>query len=218
MFKATRLRRRSSLASNYVRPVAGMFKRQDQGADIQGKPGDNVVAMGLARIDAVKDDPGGFGKAIYYTLLDGPLRGQQIYVGHTQPLVGPGRIVQAGQPVSTLLQHGLGNAADLSGWVEIGFAKNGVPQPGSSGRFKALLDKSSATPIAPPPAPVSSQPDLSAYDTTAVTPSAPVQPEDTQPLLEGGIQSEPASLWQRVVQGSTSPDPMTLQYANLAGG
>ena len=69
----------------YVQPVNGQVKRLDQGIDYQGNPGDPVVAIGLARVDYVKDDPGGFGKVVYYTLLDGPARGKQIYVGHAAP-------------------------------------------------------------------------------------------------------------------------------------
>src|SRR5690348_4153711 len=120
------------MPSYYVNPVplGTTTMRQDKGQDYKGPVGGHVVAMGNAVVDAVKDDPSGFGKAVYYTLLDGPAKGQQIYVGHTQPLVQPGQQLQAGDPVSTLVKAGTipGSNASQDGWTEIGLAKNGAPQ------------------------------------------------------------------------------------------
>lgn len=114
-------------AGGYVDPVAGAtFERVDQGVDLKGKPGQPVLAIGDAQVDAVKADPGGFGTAIYYTLLNGAHAGQQIYVGHAQPTVKPGDQVAAGAPVARLLAKPLGNATE-PGWTEIGFAAGGVP-------------------------------------------------------------------------------------------
>lgn len=126
-------------AGGYVNPVAGAkFQRVDQGVDLQGTPGQPVVAIGDARIDAVKSDPGGFGTAIYYTLLNGVKAGQQIYVGHAQATVTAGEQVAAGAPVARLLASPLGNATQ-PGWTEIGFASGGAPANNGS-VFKAFLD------------------------------------------------------------------------------
>lgn len=114
----------------YVMPVPGAaVNHLDQGIDYQGTPGQYVRAIGNARVDAVKADPGGFGTAVYYTLTSGPDAGKQIYVGHAAADVKPGQTVAAGAPVATLLQHPLGNATQ-PGWTEIGFANNGAPASG----------------------------------------------------------------------------------------
>lgn len=209
----------------YVRPVQGKVVRADQGLDIQGKPGDPVVAIGLARVDAVKDDPGGFGKAVYYTLLDGPQRGRQIYVGHAQPTVTAGQMVQAGDSVATLLEHGLGNAANLSGWAEVGFAKDGAPDPSAPGTKFAGFYKSLGAAVpqqAPAPA---TQPQAApqtvdtSQDTTSLVPGGPPDPTVTQPQVlppgYGGVQDVSAALWRQVTsQPGVSQD--TLAYAQNA--
>ncbi len=213
----------------YVHPVDAKQMRQDQGRDFQGKPGTPVVAIGLARVDYVKDDPGGFGKVVYYTLLSGPLRGQQIYVGHAAPNVTAGQVVQAGQPVAVLQQHSGGNAASLPGWTEIGFAKNGTPDGAASNRFnKFLKTLGTGEPytgsVAAPVADTGSQavdttgtqqtsPDLSA--SYAVQSVQPPDPSTTQPLqLEpgSGPVDDVPQLWQTIAsQSNVSAD--TQQYA-----
>ncbi len=199
--------------------------RQDQGRDFQGKVGTPVVAIGLARVDYVKDDPGGFGKVVYYTLLSGPLRGQQIYVGHAAPNVTAGQVVQAGQPVAVLQQHSGGNAGSLPGWTEIGFAKNGTPDGASSNRFTKFLKTlgtgstytgSVATPVAQSTDTTGTQqmsPDLSA--SYAVQSVQPPDPSTTQPLqLEpgSGPVDDVPQLWQTIAsQPNASTD--TQSYA-----
>jgi murein DD-endopeptidase MepM/ murein hydrolase activator NlpD len=129
--------------SGYVAPVLGKVMRLDQGIDYQGTPGAAVRAIGNARVDAIKPDPGGFGLTIYYTLLDGPARGQQIYVGHAMPTVKPGENIAAGEPVAQLLPRPLGNAAHLPGWTEVGLATNSVPVshgPGDTSAAKRLQE------------------------------------------------------------------------------
>lgn len=229
------------MPSSYVKPVVGEVKRLDQGIDFQGTPGDTVSAMGLARVDAVKDDPGGFGKVVYYTLLDGPNKGQQIYVGHAAPTVHPGKIVNAGDPVATLLEHGLGNASNLAGWTEVGFAKGGVPEANSAKRFQAFVDKAgvavpadvSAAPASPAPvsaAPVDqtgTQPYVPTV-TTQAPPAGPPAPESTQafqPAPGSGMYAAStgqmlADEWNRIAsQPGASPDSLLLaQNAALLGG
>lgn len=211
------------MPSRYVKPVQGELRRLDQGIDYQGTPGDSVVAMGLARVDAVKDDPGGFGKAIYYTLLTGPMKGQQIYVGHASPTVHARQIVQAGDPVATLLQHSLGNATHLSGWTEIGFAKGGAPQANSAKRFQSFV-KQAGEFQAVAPAPVQSDGAVQ----TGAAPSLPQAGQDTQtgaqpipaetlpyePAPGSGINSASsfaADTWNRIAsQPGSSPDAQLL--------
>ena len=217
------------MASGYVKPVQGTIKRLDQGIDFQGKPGGSVVAIGLARVDYVKDDPNGFGKAIYYTLLSGPMRGQQIYVCHTQPNVTQGQILQAGDRVSTLLASGGGNASSLAGWTEIGFAKNGAPEGrGSARRFQKFINNlpySTSTPTAQPQPPATEQqqqplPSAPQAD-YAVQQVEPPSPETTQPQVLSPGTADSASLWQKVTGlGGVSAD--TQAYAQnvltAAGG
>lgn len=215
---------------SYVAPVAGKAIRLDQGIDFQGKPGDHVGAIGLARVDYIKDDPEGFGKAIYYTLMDGPKRGQQVYVGHAQPTVHQGQIVQAGDPVATLLLHGLGNASNLSGWTEVGFAKDGAPLPGSAKQFAAFLknlgsaastgDQTASTPQASQaPAQSVVQPPTLGQPNVDVSPdpagSQPFEPAPGSGM--GSASSFVAELWNRVQP--TSPDTQLLQQnAQSLGG
>lgn len=208
----------SCLASGYYKPVKGKFVRFDQGVDIQGKPGDHVVAIGLARVDAVKQDPGGFGTAIYYTLLSGPMRGQQIYVGHAQASVKAGQIVQGGDPVATLLRSGLGNAQGLAGWTEIGFAKNGAPEGRSSAkRFWRFVNNQSFRPptVSAPAVDVSTDASLSPAEQYTVDSTLPPSPDSTVPQMlppGAGTYVSPSVLWHQIAaQPSVSPD--TLMYA-----
>jgi hypothetical protein len=114
--------------------------RQDQGQDYQGSAGGQVLALGNARVDAIKPDPGGFGTALYYTLVGGPNAGQQFYVGHAQPTVKVGQMLKPGQPIARLVSPGLGPSPSY--WTEIGFAKGGVPEYGmdqGGAKFDAYL-------------------------------------------------------------------------------
>lgn len=126
----------ATLGGGYVHPLPGaQLGRVDQGQDFHGTPGASVLAIGSGRVDYIKPDPSGFGQALYYTLASGPLRGQQVYVGHAGPTVRPGQIIQAGQPVAQLLQHPGGNAT-VPGWAEIGFSSGGAP----TGNGQAFAD------------------------------------------------------------------------------
>lgn len=102
------------------------FRRLDQGVDVQGTPGQVVTAPERVRVDAVKSDPGGFGEAVYFTLLSGPQTGQQVYIGHAAPKVTAGQVLAPGDAIVQLLEHPLGNAT-APGWAEVGFASGGAP-------------------------------------------------------------------------------------------
>jgi hypothetical protein len=124
----------AGIGGGYVSPIkpGAAFERLDQGVDWKGSPGDFVVAIGKAHIDAIHDDPGGFGKVIYYTLLDGAAAGRQIYVGHALPVVTAGKTVQAGAHLAKLLPSGLGNAKGIRGHTEVGWASGNLPAAGLS--------------------------------------------------------------------------------------
>lgn len=101
-----------------------VMRRSDQGQDYQGNPGEGVVAIGKAKVVYVNLQSSGFGNYVVYQLLDGPAKGQRIYVGHAQANVHEGQVLYAGQRVATLLKNPLGNAhnRNLPGWTEIGLA------------------------------------------------------------------------------------------------
>lgn len=225
---------------NYVSPVAAGTRtmREDQGQDYQGTPGQPVVAIGNATVDAVKKDPGGFGRVVYYTLQDGPYAGQQIYVGHAQPTVKPGQHVNAGDPVATLLEKPLGNATG-PGWAEIGLAKGGQPEYGMSdgganfqrlirnaAASKALLTDPAANPAAPVPVAAPAQaPAGLALPVPVVPPSTPDVPQAAAAVaLPGSVTILPhqtAQLWQQVATQDMmiSPDTQALfKNAQLAAG
>lgn len=231
---------------SYVRPVKGAaIRRLDQGIDYQGKPGEHVVAMGLARVDAVKPNPGGFGQVIYYTLLTGPMKGRQIYVGHAAPTVHQNQIVQAGEPVATLLEHSLGNAHNLSGWAEIGFARGGVPASGdekdtrSAKQFLAFVKQAGAAKESAAPAAAGNSGDGTSGGAAAPPsnleipqPGAQVAP-GTQPATTDSLPYEPppgsginsvsafaADTWTRIAsQPGADPESQLLaQNAQTAGG
>lgn len=226
-------------SSGYVSPVPPdvQVKRADQGRDYQGKPGQKIVAIGRARVDAVKDDPGGFGKAIYYTLLDGPSKGQQIYVGHAQPTVRKGQVLSAGAPVAVLLKNSLGDAAGLSGWVEIGLAKGGAPMFSSPNGARPLANllRGAAAPVTQTGGDVVSQtaPAVAqAFDTNVQPPVSPAPPTalttpgpDVQ--MPGSVDytisphHEVYGLWQQAAQSSpfVSPDTANMvRNAQLSAG
>jgi len=160
-------------------PPGIAVKRSDQGRDYQGTPGQRIVAIGRARVDAVKDDPGGFGKVVYYTLLEGPSKGQQIYVGHAQPNVRAGQVIGAGKPVATLLKSSLGNAAGMPGWVEIGLARGGAPMYPSNGArpLEKLLRGASTAPSTQPDQTTSTAPAVA----QALDLNANISPPDSSP-------------------------------------
>lgn len=229
---STRSRLLAPAHNGYVAPVKGAIRRYDQGIDYQGTPGDSVVAIGNARVDAIKSDPGGFGTAIYYTLLTGPMKGQQIYVGHAQAVVSKGDIIQAGAPVATLLSSGGGNASNLSGWTEVGFARNGAPEPNSSkdfglfvrglhaGDYAGAAGTASATASLPETGTTAAQ--LIQQDTAQQAPppmspvvGANVITPDAQPNLTPA-PNHPQETWQTLAAlPGASPD--TMRLASLAG-
>lgn len=223
------------MASPYVSPVPSnvKVKRLDHGVDYQGNPGQRIVAIGNAVVDAVKSDPSGYGTVVYYTLTDGPHAGQQIFVGHARPDVKPGQKLSAGDQVATLQQVSGGDAKGLVGWTEIGLAKNGAPQYGKDQggwQFQQLLVGAAKTSDAPVAAPGSVGPDAPVGDATAspVPAQAPMlgtPPGATDPVadLPGTAQhylpgqGGAAETWQAI---AALPDlsPDTQRLIALSGG
>lgn len=120
--------------SPYVSPVSAgtLRKRTDSGVDFQGEPGEHVLAIGKCEVTSSRR-VGGFGMLVVYRLLEGPRAGQHIYVGHAQPLVKKGQVVEAGTPVARLKEHAWGlrrTSPHSRGWCEVGFAAGplGLPQ------------------------------------------------------------------------------------------
>ena len=110
--------------SGYVNPIpkGSVFERNDQGVDYRTPVGSLIPALGNAKVVRVSNNAGGFGKAIYYQLLDGPQKGRYVYVGHADPLARPGTFLRAGQPVARSRQRPYGNAAGTPGHIETGWA------------------------------------------------------------------------------------------------
>ena len=110
--------------AGYVNPIpkGSKFERLDQGVDYRTPVGSNIPALGNAKIVRVSNDAGGFGKAIYYQLLDGPQKGKYVYVGHADPLAQAGQYLRAGQAVARSRAVPFGNAAGTPGHIEIGWA------------------------------------------------------------------------------------------------
>lgn len=223
--------------SSYVSPVPkGTQKmRSDQGQDYKGQPGQSVVAIGHAHVDAVKDDPNGFGKVVYYTLLDGPSKGQQIYVGHALPVVYAGQVIEAGKPVARLLQSPLGNAKQ-PGWTEVGLAKDGVPEFGvhddGGSKLAALLKGAreqagygvSAVATSPAASAAVAPTDTSVPDPTFTAPpptASPAPGPDVQ--MPGSVNyqtNDLAALWDQLAsQNFASPETRQFaQNASILGG
>jgi murein DD-endopeptidase MepM/ murein hydrolase activator NlpD len=110
--------------SGYVNPIphGSVFERNDQGVDYRTPVGSNIPALGNARVVRVSNNAGGFGKAIYYRLLDGPAKGRYVYVGHADPMAQAGQYLRAGQTVARSRQTPFGNAAGTPGHIETGWA------------------------------------------------------------------------------------------------
>lgn len=110
--------------AGYVDPIpkGSVFERLDQGVDYRTPVGSNIPVIGNAQVVRVSNDAGGFGKAIYYKLLDGPKAGKYVYVGHADPMARAGQYLRAGQTVARSRQVPFGNAAGTPGHIEMGWA------------------------------------------------------------------------------------------------
>jgi hypothetical protein len=107
-------------AATYINPFLGAgglhAGRVDQGQDFTLSPGSHIGAIGRARILEVQPNWYQGQPAIFYELLEGPRKGQIIYVGEQiNPLVQPGQVVQAGQPIGTYAPSGTGVEIGLGG-------------------------------------------------------------------------------------------------------
>lgn len=228
----------------YISPVKAGTKtnRYDGGLDFQGKPGDLVVMIGDAVFNGVKDNPGGYGKMILYTLINGPKAGQQIFVGHASPLLGPGDVGKKfpqGTPIAVLLAKSLGNASNLSGWTEVGFAQGGHTlgsgaHPASGQAFAAFIGQKSFSTVtgrgvvpAPGNRTVGGVGEVTAAQIARVSAMTGLDPALIRRILaqeSGGHQSATSSVGARGVMQLMAPSAASNQntpaglWANLVQG
>jgi hypothetical protein len=124
----------------YVAPLAAGVgfanARTDMGVDLETGTtgvGRQLLAIGDAQVLAIKP-MGAFGPTwLSYRLLDGPLRGRAIFIGHSgPPLVTVGQRVAAGAPVIAI--HG-GAYGGPSGHLEIGWALADGSAPAAASHY-----------------------------------------------------------------------------------
>jgi Transglycosylase SLT domain len=124
----------------YVAPLpAGVGfanARTDMGVDLEtgtAGVGRELLAIGEAQVLAIKP-MGAFGPTwVSYRLLDGPLRGRAIFIGHSgPPLVAVGQRVAAGAPLIAI--HG-GSYGGPPGHVEIGWALADGSAPAAASHY-----------------------------------------------------------------------------------
>jgi hypothetical protein len=125
---------------SYVAPlppgVSFANARTDMGVDLEtGTPGVGrpLLAIGDAQVLAIKP-MGAFGPTwVSYRLLDGPLRGRAIFIGHSGPsLVTVGQRVAAGAPLIAI--HG-GSYGGPPGHLEIGWALADGSAPAAASHY-----------------------------------------------------------------------------------
>jgi hypothetical protein len=111
--------------------------RTDMGVDLEtGVPGVGrpLLAIGDAQVLAIKP-MGAYGPTwLSYRLLDGPLRGRTIFIGHSgPPLVSAGARIPVGTPLIAI--HG-GGYGGPPGHLEIGWATPDGAQPAAAGHYR----------------------------------------------------------------------------------
>jgi hypothetical protein len=124
----------------YVAPLpAGVGfanARTDMGVDLEtgtAGVGRGLLAIGDAQVLAIKP-MGAFGPTwISYRLLDGPLRGRVIFIGHSgPPVVGVGERVAAGAPLIAIRGGSYGGPP---GHLEIGWALADGSAPAAASHY-----------------------------------------------------------------------------------
>lgn len=109
---------------NYVNPlskISGLIaERVDQGVDFSGSG--PILAIGNAKILETNGSGWPGGPYMSYQLLDGPNKGQTVYVAENiRPTVRPGQVVKAGDTIATMFNGGTG--------IEMGWADSGGASP-----------------------------------------------------------------------------------------
>jgi hypothetical protein len=222
--------------SDYVNPVpsGARFERTDQGIDWQGKPGQEVVAIGDSKVVRISTDAGGFGTVLYMRIMDGPWKGRVWYVGHALPTVKVGQTVAAGDPVAMLLQHPGGNAGGIPGHTEVGWATSNGSGPAGGMNAGAQFQKDLQgmgilTPGAHATTVWSDAASSGGQTSAALTPeqqaaldarnaSAQATPPDvTPPTLGGETADDTPQLWYQIAtQDNIAPETSQLaaQYVS----
>ncbi len=121
---------------------ASMWRRIDQGQDLQVSVGTPVLAVAAGTISYAHDATG-FGDP-YPVLMffNADLDGDGVYYGHQHPEVADGVDVVQGQQIATASPVPGGNAFALPGWLELGWWRNGP-----TGNGQAMHDALIAAPI-----------------------------------------------------------------------
>src|SRR5579871_542876 len=116
----------------YPTKEASMWRRIDQGQDLQVAVGTPIYAIASGTI-SVAHDPNGFGDPYPILTFDSPQDGNPAcYYGHNHPEVPVGAHVTQGQTICHALQVPGGNASGDPGWLELGWWNNGPTGNGQS--------------------------------------------------------------------------------------
>lgn len=105
-------------SSGFIWPVKGAVTSQfgdvrvgvkNTGIYIQPQPGQKIVAAKKGTVEAVSDEGNGF-----YTIVIKHEKGiRTMYRCRCNPMVGEGRYVEQGQPISNIVQGSIGNSAEV---------------------------------------------------------------------------------------------------------
>lgn len=133
-------------SAGYVYPFPGLQPgRTDQGYDLSGSG--PLYALGPGRVLTASLWPGWPGTGgVVYQLTGGPDAGRNVYyMEHVQANVTPGQMVQAGQPIATLLsgypflEAGWANASGTGPLTPYNGSPDGTPMSGGS-NFRAFVN------------------------------------------------------------------------------
>jgi hypothetical protein len=115
-----------------------MFRRIDQGWDLQVPVGTPIFAVADGTI-SYAHDPAGFGDPYPVLTLDVADVSVAVYYGHNHPEVGEGAHVHQGDVIAHALAVPGGNASSLPGWLEIGWW-NGGPTGNGQAMHDVLIN------------------------------------------------------------------------------
>jgi murein DD-endopeptidase MepM/ murein hydrolase activator NlpD len=106
--------------AGYVNPLPGFkLSRTDMGVDASAAPGTPIRAMGNAKVLGIQSNWYAGQPYVSYELLDGPQKGQVIYVAEQiTPHVKAGDVVKAGEPIGVFAPSGTGieTGVGTHGW------------------------------------------------------------------------------------------------------
>ena len=116
----------------YVNPLQGFtLGRTDMGVDANARPGTPILALGDSKVLGIS--PNWYQGQPYMALklLNGPHAGRVYYVAEQiDPLVKPGQVVHAGEPIARYAQQGTGIEV---GWAGSNWQQTLAQQQGNTG-------------------------------------------------------------------------------------